>query len=62
MLEYFVHLDRDDLPNDLVLATAEVPDDLSVILNRERIIRPPALRARPAICRETGAMWRLRRC
>jgi len=29
MLEYFVHLDKDDPPTDLVLATAEIPDDLS---------------------------------
>jgi RES domain-containing protein len=28
MLEYFVHLDKDDPPNDLVLAVAEVPDEL----------------------------------
>jgi RES domain-containing protein len=28
MLEYFVHLDKDDPPADLVLAVAEVPDDL----------------------------------
>jgi RES domain-containing protein len=28
MLEYFVHLDVDDPPGDLVLAVAEVPDDL----------------------------------
>lgn len=28
MLEYFVHLDADDAPLDLVLATAEVPDDM----------------------------------
>jgi RES domain-containing protein len=28
MLEYFVHLDPDDPPDDLVLATAEVPTDL----------------------------------
>jgi RES domain-containing protein len=26
MLEYFVHLDKDDPPGDLVLATAEIPD------------------------------------
>lgn len=26
MLEYFVHLDKDDPPDDLVLAAAEVPD------------------------------------
>jgi RES domain-containing protein len=29
MLEYFVHLDIDDAPDDLVLAVAEVPDSLS---------------------------------
>jgi hypothetical protein len=29
MLEYFVHLDKDDPPTDLVLAVAEVPDDLT---------------------------------
>jgi len=28
MLEYFVHLDADDAPPDLVLVSAEVPDDL----------------------------------
>ena len=28
MLEYFVHLDADDAPSDLVLVTAEIPDDL----------------------------------
>jgi RES domain-containing protein len=34
MLEYFVHLDKDDPPDDLVLAIAEVPDDLE----RERVL------------------------
>ena len=29
MLEYFVHLDSDDPPPDLVLASADVPDDLA---------------------------------
>ena len=28
MLEFFVHLDTDDSPSDLVLASAEIPDDL----------------------------------
>ena len=28
MLEYFVHLDKDDPPDDLVLAIAEVPDNI----------------------------------
>jgi RES domain-containing protein len=29
MLEYFVHLDEDDPPSDLVLAIAEIPQDVS---------------------------------
>ncbi|PYR51909.1 MAG: hypothetical protein DMF95_07545 [Acidobacteria bacterium] len=29
MIEYSVHLDRDDPPPDLVVATADVPDDVS---------------------------------
>src|ERR1700722_7902228 len=29
MLEYFVHLDADDAPEDLMLASAEVSDDFS---------------------------------
>ena len=33
LLEYFVHLDKDDPPSDLVLAVAELPNDLG----RERI-------------------------
>jgi RES domain-containing protein len=33
MLEYFVHLEGDDPPSDLVLAVAEVPDGLA----RERV-------------------------
>lgn len=33
MLEYFVHLDSDNAPADLVLVTTEIPDDVS----RERI-------------------------
>ena len=29
LLEYFVHLDEADAPADLVLATAEIPEDIS---------------------------------
>ena len=29
MIEYFVHLDRDDPPPDLVVAAADIPDDVS---------------------------------
>jgi RES domain-containing protein len=45
MLEYFVHLDPEDIPEDLVLATADVPDGVS----RKRI---PAAEL-PASWRET---------
>ena len=48
MLEYFVHLDPEDAPDDLVLATADVPDNLS----REQDFR---LRELPADWRETPA-------
>ncbi len=34
MLEYFVHLDADDAPPDLVLAVADVPEDLK----REEVV------------------------
>jgi RES domain-containing protein len=47
MLEYFVHLDADDAPEDLTLGSAEVPDDLS----REQIELadlPPNWRETPA--------------
>jgi RES domain-containing protein len=29
MIEYFVHVDPDDPPNDLVVVTAEIPDEVS---------------------------------
>ena len=47
MLEYFVHLDADDPPPDLVLAVAEVPEQLK----REQITveqLPPRWRDAPA--------------
>src|ERR1700681_4264538 len=47
MLEYFVHLDKEDLPPDLVLAVAEVADDLP----RERV----DVRNLPANWREAAA-------
>ena len=47
MLEYFVHLDPDDAPTDLVLATADVHDDIS----REKI----EVRDLPANWRESPA-------
>lgn len=48
MLEYFVHLDADDPPADLVLASADVPDDLP----REKL-KPDSL---PGNWRETPAL------
>lgn len=53
MLEYFVHLDKDDPPGDLVLAVAEVPDGLEI----ERI----QARQLPANWREPAAPPRLAR-
>jgi RES domain-containing protein len=47
MLEYFVHLDNDDPPSDLVLATAEVADGL-----RREKLAPPDL---PANWRDAAA-------
>jgi len=47
MLEYFVHLDPEDSPDDLVLATADIPDTLS----RERVEAAEL----PANWRETPA-------
>lgn len=47
MLEYFVHLDPEDAPDDLVLATAEVPDNVSREMIHSREI--------PAYWRETPA-------
>ena len=51
LLEYFVHLDQDDPPTDLVLAVAEVPDDVSreqiaasnLPANRRESAAPPEL-------------------
>jgi RES domain-containing protein len=51
MLEYFVHLDPEDAPDDLVLATADVPDGVSrkrlkagdLPANWREIPAPPAL-------------------
>lgn len=47
MLEYFVHLNRDDPPTDLVLARARIPDRLS----RTQVAHedlPPDWRASPS--------------
>ena len=62
MLEYFVHLDKDDPPDDLVLAVAEVPKDLG----RERIEvskLPPDWRetAAPAVLSRIGDEFAKRR-
>ncbi len=47
LLEYFVHLDKDDPPTDLVIAVADVPDDMA----RERV----EARELPANWREAAA-------
>ena len=47
MLEYFVHLDQDDSPSDMVLAVADVPEDL--IAERVSLGElPPSWREYPA--------------
>ncbi len=51
MLEYFVHLDPEDMPRDLALSTASIPDDIS----RERI-EPEML---PVNWRDTPAPHRI---
>jgi RES domain-containing protein len=51
MIEYFVHVDPDDPPHDLVLAVAEIPDSVSRVsislkrlpANWRRTPAPPAL-------------------
>lgn len=47
MIEYFVHLDRDDPRPDLVVAAADVPDDVSRVS-----VSPGSL---PATWRQTSA-------
>ena len=47
MLEYFVHLDPDDPPKDLMLVAAEIPDSVSrVVMAREHL--PKDWRRSPA--------------
>ncbi|MGH9161621.1 MAG: RES family NAD+ phosphorylase [Vicinamibacteraceae bacterium] len=47
MIEYFVHIDPDDLPPDLVLVTADVPDSVSRSSISERSL-PATWRQVPA--------------
>jgi RES domain-containing protein len=38
MIEYFIHIDPDDPPKDLVIATAEIPDSISrVVVSRKSL-------------------------
>jgi RES domain-containing protein len=48
MLEYFVHLDKNDPPDDLVLAIAEIPDDVTRKEIRVSNL-PPNWRTTPAL-------------
>ena len=47
MLEYFVHLDSEGAPSDLVLAVAELPDELAVEQITAEVL-PPDWRDSPA--------------
>jgi RES domain-containing protein len=40
MIEYFIHIDPDDPPNDLVVVTAEIPDGVSRISISQTLSRP----------------------
>lgn len=40
MIEYFIHIDPDDPPRDLVAVTAEVPDSVSRISISAKQLRP----------------------
>jgi RES domain-containing protein len=40
MIEYFIHIDPDDPPNDLVVLTAEIPDGVSRISISQTPSRP----------------------
>jgi len=54
MLEYFVHLDKDDPPDDLVLAVAEVPDTI-----KRETLKVASL---PSNWRDPAALPTLTRC
>jgi RES domain-containing protein len=47
MIEYFIHIDHDDPPSDLVVVTAEIPDEVSRISISPRRL-PPNWRQTPA--------------
>ena len=47
MLEYFVHLDPDDAPEDLILASADIPDNVSCERLQSTVL-PPNWRETPA--------------
>jgi RES domain-containing protein len=47
MIEYFVHVDPDDAPRDLMLVTADVPDSVSRVSLSMKLL-PPRWRGAPA--------------
>lgn len=55
-LEFFVHLDPRDAPDDLLMAEAEVPDELVEQLNPDLL--PAAWRElNSLVCRDLGSGW-----
>lgn len=40
MLEYFVHIDTEDAPPDLMLVTAEIPNDMAKVVVGEAALTP----------------------
>jgi RES domain-containing protein len=57
-LEYFVHVDADDFPGDLVAIRAELPDDVDVErIDVDRLPRDWRLAPGPSSLQDIGTEW-----
>jgi RES domain-containing protein len=59
-LEFFVHLEPNDAPDDLLLAEASIPDDLIEQLDPQ-LLPPDWRELNSLICRDLGSDWARRR-
>lgn len=58
VLEYFVHVDVDDLPDDLVSIRAELPDDVHAErVDVSRLPKDWRLAPGPALLQDIGTEW-----
>jgi RES domain-containing protein len=55
-LEFFVHLEPNDAPDDLLLAEASIPDDLIEQLDLQ-LLPPDWRELNSLICRDLGSDW-----